>query len=453
MHVRAFLAVPSFLLPLFVFSGSVHSEPSVRWQDPVNEKALNPRDAEAYRQLSQQAPVAVRKMSSEDAGEMFRWEYWGFEKDILLSDDGLNTNASSHLLHPVFLHANETSSLQAPRHALRSLLMKRDFQCPTGTNSCGSVGANWGCCPDDTTCQISGSGSLGCCPGSSATCSGNPPTHCEQGYEPCPLFHGGGGCCLNGFACQSEGCVAASTTIVVVNPVVTETAAPSTLPSNPPTPVSIPAASTSSTTTTPSSVASSSTPLQSASSTSSSISTSTSTSTSKSTSTQITSQQQASSTSQPISAPVLPTSITANTLTSTSPSTSTITPCATGFYQCSAFYNAGACCQVGRDCGLTSCPGRVTTTALVSDGVTIAGVAVSGACATGWYTCDASIGGGCCPSGYGCGPASCTVTATAAVSGVTQGAVISSVAKENGAGSMYELRLTILVTLFLWPLL
>lgn len=32
----------------------------------------------------------------------------------------------------------------------------------------------------------------------------------------------------------------------------------------------------------------------------------------------------------------------------------------------------------------------------------------TGACATGWSTCAASVGGNCCPSGWQCGTASCS---------------------------------------------
>lgn len=35
----------------------------------------------------------------------------------------------------------------------------------------------------------------------------------------------------------------------------------------------------------------------------------------------------------------------------------------------------------------------------------------TGTCADGWVSCAASVGGGCCPSGYGCGT-SCTAMAT-----------------------------------------
>lgn len=103
---------------------------------------------------------------------------------------------------------------------------------------------------------------------------------------------------------------------------------------------------------------------------------------------------------------------------------------------CSAHY-LGGCCRVGRNCDTTSCP-TSDSTALVSNGVTIAGISGDVAaststttvddddpsataassqdedtCANGWFMCGESEGGGCCPSNYICG-ASCTAT----VSGV-----------------------------------
>ena len=33
----------------------------------------------------------------------------------------------------------------------------------------------------------------------------------------------------------------------------------------------------------------------------------------------------------------------------------------------------------------------------------------TGSCASGWFTCAASVGGNCCPSGYECGTASCSL--------------------------------------------
>ena len=142
------------------------------------------------------------------------------------------------------------------------------------------------------------------------------------------------------------------------------------------------------------------------------------------------------STSISVGAPVRPTS--ATVVTTSESSTITATACPAGFYQCSAYYNGGACCQVGRDCALTSCPPHETSSVLVSDGVTILvaptgpaandGVGEQGSCANGWYSCDSDVGGGCCPSGFACGTASCTVLGSA-----TATATASPVAKQNGA--------------------
>ncbi|PBP21490.1 hypothetical protein BUE80_DR007690 [Diplocarpon rosae] len=90
------------------------------------------------------------------------------------------------------------------------------------------------------------------------------------------------------------------------------------------------------------------------------------------------------------------------------------TTCPTGFYACEAYYEGG-CCRTGRDCQKTSCPPTSSTT-IVNSGVTIvvpigsaAVVATpTGNCAQGWATCAASLGGNCCPSGWGCGTASCS---------------------------------------------
>lgn len=160
-------------------------------------------------------PVAVRKMSA-DEGEMFFHEYWDFAPLPLPST---NTNPagkgediytflnSSLLLSPLLSPPVLPHSDPLPNQPLVfRALHKRSFTCPTGTSSCASIGASYGCCPTGTTCQLSGSGELGCCPGSEASCSGSTPTQCEAGYTSCPQFHGGSGCCLEGFTCESDGC-------------------------------------------------------------------------------------------------------------------------------------------------------------------------------------------------------------------------------------------------------
>ena len=102
---------------------------------------------------------------------------------------------------------------------------------------------------------------------------------------------------------------------------------------------------------------------------------------------------------------------------------------------CSAYY-LGGCCRVGRNCDSTSCPAGDSTAVVSTSGLVIiaggtgasvvtytsttttgAGTATAsatatgttGSCASGWFGCAESDGGGCCPGGYVCG-ASCTAT-------------------------------------------
>ncbi|MCJ1329889.1 hypothetical protein MMC10_006570 [Thelotrema lepadinum] len=298
---------------------------------------------------------------SADSSEMFFQEYWGFDHPNTiakgLDSDITFSNSSIPLLDtllqpPVLPHSSSSSS--AP--LLLRALYRRSFTCPTGTNSCASIGASYGCCPVGTTC------------------------------------------------------VAASTTLIVVSPIVTVTA--STSPSSSSIPPSTSATPTS-------------TPSTSTIPTGSSIPPST---TPKST-----------QPSAPLP-PIAPTSLQGSTLTtSLPPVTTTILPCPTGFYQCSAYLAYGGCCQVGRDCASSSCPALGSTSLLVSDGVSVGGVAPTatagggggkGVCATGWSSCGASVGGGCCPSGWACGTASCSVTASATGTGVP---VVSSIGKVDSA--------------------
>ena len=133
------------------------------------------------------------------------------------------------------------------------------------------------------------------------------------------------------------------------------------------------------------------------------------------------------STSGQAGLPVRPTSLTSTTTTTTSSSAFSIYgSCPTGFYQCSAYYHGG-CCRVGRDCALSDCPSASSTTVADTLGVTIVaptgsgvGAAIAGlgkgSCQTGWSSCAPSLGGGCCPAGYGCVSGT---TCTATVAGET----------------------------------
>jgi len=108
----------------------------------------------------------------------------------------------------------------------------------------------------------------------------------------------------------------------------------------------------------------------------------------------------------------------------------TATGCPVGYYECNAFYH-GNCCRAGRDCGFTDCPAMGGSTVVNTNGITIvagisygsntaAGVVTAVAtnspnsqprsCASGWYSCAASLSGGCCPSGFGCSVTNCVAT-------------------------------------------
>lgn len=159
-----------------------------------------------------------------------------------------------------------------------------------------------------------------------------------------------------------------------------------------------------------------------------------------------------SSSSSEVAPAIRPTSVSSDqsTITSTpvlstssasSTSTAAVSGCPTGFYMCSAYY-LGGCCRVDRNCDTYSCPSSESTSVITSNGLTIVAPAgassaseyTSGAagvitytstttpgatataaandqdgCASGWSLCAASVGGGCCPSGFVCGP-SCTAT-------------------------------------------
>jgi len=150
-------------------------------------------------------------------------------------------------------------------------------------------------------------------------------------------------------------------------------------------------------------------------------------------------------------APVRPTdTVTSPTTTSTTDSGT----CPTGFYACSAYYPGAGCCRVGRDCSSTSCPATSSTT-IISNGLTIvvpvgtaAAVATpTGVCASGWSTCAASVGGNCCPSGYACGTASCSLVSPTQTSVVQKGSPSAGTRNRGvwGSGVAFCLLLVIMV--------
>ncbi|KAJ2901468.1 gpi anchored protein [Zalerion maritima] len=270
-----------------------------------------------------------------------------------------------------------------------AVLSRRDYDCPSDTVSCVDVGYSDYCCGTDETCvevEDTGSGPVGCCP-SGATCGGTV-ANCPDPDTSCPSDLGGG-CCIEGYICQSSGCVATDVVTITL--------------------ISTSASSTFTTTTT-----------SSPSATVVPTTTSTSTSSSEPSSTTSTSP---SSTTAPTTSAASVTSATAE-----APDRPTDDSCPTGYYPCLA-WDGGGCCRTDRNCDTTTCP-PITYTTIVSDGVTIAvplsalpsdytATVSSPTCADGWFLCgeDAGSIAGCCPDDYVCGTASCTITegATATV--------------------------------------
>ncbi|KAI1133300.1 hypothetical protein F5Y10DRAFT_85728 [Nemania abortiva] len=427
---RAFLSLPPSLL-LLLATQLLHA-----YADARNEGEDE----------SQMLPTAVRKMSV-DEGEKFMPEYYAFapsdyvyggnpqaplnlaareatvlvltpEEEALLA---ANSSASIAFRPPFPRHYDyrnidarggragksnrgrkreaeskgegegEGKSRSLYRRAVEALarLQGRDFTCPSGTHECTNIDQPNYCCTDGTTCFVvenaPDAGNVGCCP-DGQTCGGSVAS-CSDGNTACPA-EDGGGCCIPGFVCADIGCVQSTTSV-----------ATSTTTSTTSTPTST--TTTSTTTTTPT------------------TSTSTSTPTSTQTPTSTSTTESASGTGLP---PVRPTSSSPQTTTATS------AYCPTGFYACVASAGSG-CCRTGRDCSTTSCP-PVASTTIITHGVTVvvpltdaeaaATTAPAATCASGWFLCGADAGAvsGCCPSGYICGTASCTLSAATATATV-----------------------------------
>ena len=181
-----------------------------------------------------QVPVRVRKMS-DDEGEMFFNDYWGFEDlsardlvppssrrisspsmpDSVVKDEStqLRSNASIalRLQAPFALHTDDLLARPLVARLLRApnelfSLEKREFQCPGGTNVCTSINRPNSCCYSGSTCElvpVTGLGDVGCC-GSGQSC-GAQVASCTDGNTACPGADGGG-CCLPGYSCSGVGC-------------------------------------------------------------------------------------------------------------------------------------------------------------------------------------------------------------------------------------------------------
>ncbi|KAI0535104.1 hypothetical protein GGR58DRAFT_515653 [Xylaria digitata] len=238
------------------------------------------------------------------------------------------------------------------RRAIEALarLQGRDFTCPSGTHVCSNINEPNYCCTDGTTCFV---------------------------VENAPDA-GNVGCCPDGETCG--GSVAACADGNTACPA--EDGGGCCIPGF--------VSSSRSTTSTP-------------------TATRTTTSTSDS--------ESASGTGLP---PVRPTS--SGPTTTIGGTTRTSDYCPTGFYACVASAGSG-CCRTGRDCSTTSCP-PIASTTIITHGATIvvpltdaqAAPTATATCASGWFLCGSDAGpvSGCCPSGYMCGTASCTLSAASA---------------------------------------
>ncbi|KAI5286589.1 hypothetical protein KEM54_006662 [Ascosphaera aggregata] len=316
------------------------------------------REELVMKMLSQQGPVGVKKMSSNDPGEKFWLSYWDLgdgtssPSNLTRRNDGNDdvqarsdlNNYSIPLAPALPLHYVEVPRQQKWSRNLfskntRQLLSKRDYKCPDNSFPCDSIGRPDKCCGNGDTCQKvqdTGLGDVGCCSGNN-NCASNSLDRCPWGYSNCP-HHYGGGCCMPGYECVSEGCLYISTTTVYYQPPPTTYHTPAVVPA------------------------------------------------------------------------VRPTSNNGPVIYAEP--TRTIGYCPTGYYSCAALYYGG-CCRVDRECNPTSCPAPPGTTTEPAEPATIyvaPTMPVYGSCADGWFGCAASEGGGCCPNNYGCGVHSCTST-------------------------------------------
>ncbi|KAK5658553.1 hypothetical protein OQA88_1946 [Cercophora sp. LCS_1] len=351
-------------------------------------------------------PTAIRKMPP-DSGAKFHHSYVAFSPSEQLSPalaarDFPPSNTSIPFLPAFALSLEPPRDPVLARFEVLSRLTKRQWSCPSGTSGCGIIGYPNSCCRTGETCvevEDTGLGPVGCCPAGS-TCAGSV-IGCADGSTACASDIGGG-CCIPGFVCEGVGCVKIES--VVPSP---GTTAP---PPPPPPP------GTTTLTTTSTSVIDAPTPSTVVVTVIVTIGPEETESDTTSTVTRTTSIGGGGG--EGAGAPYRPTS---------SSTDGVVTFCPTGFYACLASAGGG-CCQTGRDCQTTSCPPVTMTTIVNTHGITVvvpaegAPEATTGTCATGWFLCGSEAGPlpGCCPSGYDCGTASCSMITAGATATVAK---------------------------------
>lgn len=184
------------------------------------DHARRQEDATGQRKI-----IGVRKMS-DDEGEKFFLNYWRFEDapglgnaSGIILPGGINdafAASDDTLFRPAFLlHTDEQVEIPQLMRRLYSGavrrevagLAKREFRCPSGMSSCGSIGRSDACCGEGDTCQevedAQGQSLVGCCPAGKSCSDGI--GACPEGYGSCPSSLGGG-CCIPGYECVEGGC-------------------------------------------------------------------------------------------------------------------------------------------------------------------------------------------------------------------------------------------------------
>lgn len=120
--------------------------------------------------------------------------------------DAGSTNSTKRY-HPAFsYHFQESEEDLLKRAADVLVILQNRAACPSGMESCSSIGSPDKCCTDGTYCtNVSNSDSeqIACCP-DGATCGGGVGA-CPSDAVSCPSELGGG-CCIAGYVCQGVGC-------------------------------------------------------------------------------------------------------------------------------------------------------------------------------------------------------------------------------------------------------
>ncbi|KAI1085248.1 hypothetical protein F5B20DRAFT_590006 [Whalleya microplaca] len=396
-------------------------------------------------------PMAIKKMSLDEGEKIFP-EYFAFapQAETPPAQSPLHLRSASAEDEELLLLSGNTTSSSAianipfrppfPRHydydhhtgeeegsyrrAAREVLARlrgRQFACPANTHSCDNIGQPNYCCTTGTTCFVVANapdaGNVGCCP-EGRNCGGSVGT-CTDGSTACPA-EVGGGCCIPGFVCADVGCISSTVSIITLT-TTSSTVITSPTPTTEPITVIVTTTGTVSTTAAQSSPSSSPPPSSSAPSTT--------------------------ATDTGGIPPYRPTSGTSTSASPSPTSTDASSPsyCPTGFYACLASAGGG-CCRTGRDCSTTSCPPVASTTITTANGVTVvvpvtdanaaSAAQPSPTCAGGWFLCGSDAGpvAGCCPTGYNCGTASCTLSAATATATVQKALPNEGARGRSGVG-------------------